>query len=322
MRKFISVILAVIMIISAMPFTVSAESGNCGANVKWTLDSNGILTISGTGSMDDYILSSATPWNKKLKSIKKIIIGEGVTNVGDNAFSGCSILEEVVMPEGLLRIGAQAFMSCSKLVKADIPSTVTEIKWSAFTNCVVLEKIVIPEGVTNIERNTFYNCRSLGSIIICNPECTIYDSDAIDSDVTICGYCGSTAQGYAKKYNRNFEIYQHSYEAVLTTAPTCTEKGFITYTCECGDSYVDETDALGHDFSVSTFCGRCGYALGDVNGDNCVDSNDAIHLLYYTLIPERYEINQDCDFDKDGTINSNDAIYILYHVLIPDRYPL
>ena len=61
---------------------------------------------------------------------------------------------------------------------------------------------------------------------------------------------------------------------------------------------------------------------GDVSGDGVINSNDAIHLLYYSLIPDRYEVNQNCDFDGDGHVNSNDAIYLLYHTLIPDRYPL
>lgn len=61
---------------------------------------------------------------------------------------------------------------------------------------------------------------------------------------------------------------------------------------------------------------------GDVDGNGFVDSNDAIHLLYYTLLPERYEINQNGDFDGDSYVNSNDAIHLLYYTLLPERYPL
>ena len=53
------------------------------------------------------------------------------------------------------------------------------------------------------------------------------------------------------------DAHEHSYEAVVT-APTCTEGGYTTYTCACGDSYVaDETDALGHDWK-GLVCTRCG----------------------------------------------------------------
>ena len=61
---------------------------------------------------------------------------------------------------------------------------------------------------------------------------------------------------------------------------------------------------------------------GDVNGDDYVDSNDAVHLLYHIMLPDRYEINQDCDFDGNGYVDSNDSIYLLYHTMLPDRYPL
>ena len=99
--------------------------------------------------------------------------------------------------------------------------------------------------------------------------------------------------------------------------------GYTTYTCDCGYTYVDDsTDAIGHDWSDELICNRCDLIKGDVNGDGSVDSNDAIHLLYYTLLPDRYEVNQECDFDNDSDVNSNDAIYLLYHTLLPDRYPL
>ena len=61
---------------------------------------------------------------------------------------------------------------------------------------------------------------------------------------------------------------------------------------------------------------------GDVNGDEYVDSDDAICLLYHTMLPERYEINQSGDVNGDGYVNSDDAIYLLYFTLLPDRYPL
>ena len=64
------------------------------------------------------------------------------------------------------------------------------------------------------------------------------------------------------------------------------------------------------------------HLLGDVNGDDSVDSDDAIYLLYYTLLPDDYPINQSGDFNGDGEVNSDDAIYLLYHTLLPDSYPL
>lgn len=64
------------------------------------------------------------------------------------------------------------------------------------------------------------------------------------------------------------------------------------------------------------------FIKGDVDGDDEVTSDDAIHLLYYTLLPELYPVNQPVDFDGDGQITSDDAIYLLYYTLLPDLYPL
>ncbi len=61
---------------------------------------------------------------------------------------------------------------------------------------------------------------------------------------------------------------------------------------------------------------------GDVNGDDFLDSDDAIYLLRYSLNPDRYPVNQDGDMNGDGFVDSDDAIYLLRHTLNPDRYPL
>ena len=63
-------------------------------------------------------------------------------------------------------------------------------------------------------------------------------------------------------------------------------------------------------------------ARGDVNGDDYVDSDDAIYLLRHTLMNDRYPINQDGDMNGDGFVDSDDAIYLLRYTLMPDRYPL
>ncbi|MBQ6164944.1 MAG: RICIN domain-containing protein [Clostridia bacterium] len=61
---------------------------------------------------------------------------------------------------------------------------------------------------------------------------------------------------------------------------------------------------------------------GDFDGNGQVDSDDAIYLLYYTFLPEKYPIDQDGDVDENGYIDSDDAIYLLYYTFLPDKYPL
>ena len=73
-------------------------------------------------------------------------------------------------------------------------------------------------------------------------------------------------------------VHTHSHEA-LVTAPTCTEDGYTTYTCACGDSYVaDETEALGHSFEngICTLCGT-GIAVNEATGTAYATLSDALH---------------------------------------------
>ena len=61
---------------------------------------------------------------------------------------------------------------------------------------------------------------------------------------------------------------------------------------------------------------------GDLNDDAVITAEDAVYLLYYTMLPEQYPLNQSCDYVANGTVDSDDAIYLLYHSLLPALYPL
>ncbi len=78
-KRILSLVLVVSMLMVIVPVTVSAAtSGSCGTNVTWTLDDSGTLTISGTGAMKNYYLSSPFDNNNNIKSI---IIEDGVTSI-------------------------------------------------------------------------------------------------------------------------------------------------------------------------------------------------------------------------------------------------
>ena len=93
-NKILSVILALIMVLSIFSTTASAigeTSGTCGDNLNWNLDlSTETLTISGTGSMTDYSSSLNSPWKFWRSSIKTVIIEDGVTSIGDYSFYWCT----------------------------------------------------------------------------------------------------------------------------------------------------------------------------------------------------------------------------------------
>lgn len=215
-------------------------TGDCGAeddNVKWKLDSEGTLTISGTGAMKSWALNS--PWSEHSDKITKVIIEKGVTAIGEQAFSGCGKITEITIPDSVTNIKTGAFFECAGLTSIEIPESVTEMGHSVFYGCVNLKEITLPSGVETINSGVFRDCQSLEtitfsknvtkvdftalcgcsnlkSVIFEHPGCRIADAEhticnSHDFDTeenvfngTIYGYENSTAQAYAEKYNRTF----------------------------------------------------------------------------------------------------------------------
>ena len=204
-KRLLSFVLAVLMIASLLPATALAadivDSGTCGAegdgsNLTWTLDSEGVLTISGSGDMYDYGYgSSDAPWHGRVKSA---VIAEGVTSIGSYAFYNCRSLTSVTIPDSVTRIGSFAFDNCRSLTSVAIPNGVTSIGAWAFDNCKSLTSVTIPNGVTSIGDGAFSNCKSLTSVAIPDSVmsigdsafsyCTSLTSVTIPDSVTSIGY--------------------------------------------------------------------------------------------------------------------------------------
>ena len=117
------------------------DSGSCGENVTWTLTADGTLTISGTGAMTDYTYDSRSPWYSCRTYIKRVVMQQGVTSIGDHAFWDCSGLTSVTIPDGVTSIGDDAFSGCAALTSVTIPGSVTNVGQYAFDNCSSLTDI-------------------------------------------------------------------------------------------------------------------------------------------------------------------------------------
>ncbi|MDE6781792.1 MAG: leucine-rich repeat domain-containing protein [Ruminococcus sp.] len=171
LKKILSCAIMVLCIVSLFSCGDSKNSGDCGIaggdNVKWKLDENGILTISGKGEMASY-LGYHAEWASKSKkdTIKKVVIEDGVTNIGHDAFYECSNITEIDIPDSVTEIGMYAFYGCSSLSEVTIPDNITTIETYTFGNCENLQEIVIPDSVQTIERCAFLLCKSLTEINI------------------------------------------------------------------------------------------------------------------------------------------------------------
>lgn len=150
-------------------------------NITWKLAEDGTLTISGTGEMEDYdYVTVSPPWADVASQVKKVIIENGITSIGKNAFSSCSRLTEAVIPSSVTHIGDYAFLGCSDLSKATIPNGVAYIGNQAFYRCSSLTDVTIPNSVTHLCGAAFSGCKSLTSVTI--PNSVTYLGSSVFSD--------------------------------------------------------------------------------------------------------------------------------------------
>ena len=192
--------------IGEIPMAVATEiaSGTCGAegdNLTWTLDSDGVLTISGTGAMKDYPNEIGAPWADFADDLTKVVIEEGITTIGASAFMYCGNLTEVVIPGTVTSIGSTAFLGCTSLTKFDIPEGVISVGGEAFGECNALERINIPSSLTSFGERMFMNGAGKLTEINVDSGNTVYSSKegvlySKDGSTLVCYPCGKEDSSY------------------------------------------------------------------------------------------------------------------------------
>ena len=195
-----------ILPIEETPGTCITASGTCGAqgdNLTWELSCDRILTISGTGEMNNYSVFPSTPWYSYNSFIQYVVIGNSVTSIGHYAFAFCDGLTSVTIPNSVTSIGYGAFSFCTGLTSINvasdnpnycsingvlfnknrttlisypggkqgaysIPNSVTSIGELAFVGCSGLTSVTIGNSVTSIGVCAFVECTGLTSVTIPN----------------------------------------------------------------------------------------------------------------------------------------------------------
>ena len=156
--------------------TVEKLSNKCGDNATWSLDEDGTLTIKGEGAV------TRDPWQGE--TIKKLVIEEGITDLGSTTFQNCTELVSIQWPSTIKKIPSSCFAGCRSLKTIDIPAGVESIDDWAFQGCSSLLKAVIPSTVTYISRyDVFSDCAK---------------------NFYILGYKGSEAEKYANENSIRF----------------------------------------------------------------------------------------------------------------------
>ena len=259
-----------------------SDSGTCGDNLTWTFDANTFtLTFFGTGDMkgfsgNDTMLSEPNlfngkrPWEDYEFAVKHVVISDGITSIGKNAFAMFINLESIEIPDSVTKIGFYSFGYCINLT--DVYYSGSQDEWNSIKMGDMFGSFNTPLDIATIHYNTAASHTHEYKTSITAPTCTeqgyttyicecgdSYVDDYVDaighsytSEITISAThtttgvmtytcaCGDTYTEVIAK------LEKHNYEAVVTP-PTCTEQGYTTYTCECGDSYIDNyVDELGH----------------------------------------------------------------------------
>lgn len=162
MRKLIHLIFGIcicICLINAMEQSLNAKE-----RIQYSLSEKGVITFSGKGTLTYYDHRSLV-WEEKEK-IKKIVIGEGITELEEQALAGFSNAESIVFPDSLTKIGTECFSNCYLLKEITFGKNIREIGESAFSGCVALERLTIPDTVTKVGGYAFYNCKRLKELIL------------------------------------------------------------------------------------------------------------------------------------------------------------
>ena len=138
------------------------KTGKCGDNATWTFnESTGLMTISGKGEMWSYnqeegMGGKTQPWKNWRDKIKRVIIKEGITLVGDSAFYNCGSIQKVDFPESLRVVDNFAFYSCSSLSDAPLPEKLDALGQECFSYCAFTQA-TIPPYVSFLNNAFVYN---------------------------------------------------------------------------------------------------------------------------------------------------------------------
>ena len=268
-------------------------------SLTWTLYADGMLNISGTGAMKDYDYNNNPSPVCSNSNVKKVVIEDGVTNIGDTAFSFCQKLANVTIPDSVTSIGRYAFSECSSLTSITIPDSVTSIGSSVFWYCRSLTSITIPDSVISIGDTAFNGCSSLKTISL-SCKSSLKKSD------------------FGKQADLVSYTNQHLLTKTAAKAVTCTENGNKEYwTCEhCGKYFLsDDTNpetakaveqsetilpALNHKNAYIRDVSKPTETAPGYSGDRyCPDCNTVLEKGYTYWI----EDNLTWKLDADGTLN-------------------
>ena len=258
--------------------------GYCGDELIWTYDAEAkTLTISGTGDMYDY--TDHGPWSDYNNVLTNVVIGEGVTGIGNYAFGYAAKLANVVIPDNVLRIGMGAFSNCGRLQSITLPKNLTALEYYTFAFCYALQSVEIPEHVTELDTMVFYRCESLTYVNIPSgvkeiPDKTFYGCFALKNITIPEGVTRIGDSAFYTNFGLVYIVLPESLTEIDQSAfSDCTNLWHVIY-CGSAEQWNDiNIDEWENNYLLSAphhdDCNRGDITPADSSFDTCVD--DAVY---------------------------------------------
>jgi hypothetical protein len=245
------------LIISGTGSTTKYKSAQSRPWETYKNDIKSVVVNEGITKIDNYAF-------RNLTNLMYVSLPDSLSEIGNYVFRYCSSLRSIVIPNSVYSVGSEVFSYCTNLLDVTIGNNVTTIGDLMFNNCTSLTNITIPEFVFYIYESAFANCSNLKSVTIGENVSSIYNKAFIGCTALTDVYYTGTEEKWNKIsigtdnaplenatihfgsiIDDNGETHKHDY-TIVTVNPTCTEKGYTSYTCECGYEYITNYDALGH----------------------------------------------------------------------------
>ena len=277
-------------------------SGTCGAGLTWTLDAEGVLTVSGTGAMEDYA-SGGVPWEDYREEIDSLIVESGVTGVGSCAFSGCTGLTEIIFSGDAPVLGEDCFSGVT--AQANYPGgneTWTAELLQNYGGSITWVPVYTGWALTG----TAVSWDGNGNELIC-----LYSGmteDEIKASISAGGsgarytaLCGEAVQNAdGERFDQTFRF------------PGVEEGDYVLAIYKPG-GYVLRTVSVivSDDADLGVFALQL---TGDVSGDGKVNTLDLIRLMKYISGAEVEVAPGTADVNGDGRENTLDLIRLMKQI--------
>lgn len=308
-----------------VPEDPNVITGECGEGTAYSYDKiNKTLTVSAVSEnakISAYAFNAASNSDENRKKIGQetgtLVIGDGVTIIGEYAFSECtklksvkiadtvttigkaafrkSKIENITVPNTVTEIGDEAFYYCTSLKKVTLSNALKQINSCTFEGCSGLESVTIPESVQYVGRYAFLNCGNLKNLIIKSSE------KKINFDASAFNFPGNTTVFYTgtkEQWNNNvtglsklkFKEIVCNYRYVKATSLILdgTIKMKIYFNDEIVDS-VDNEDTENTGNTNISDKGNCGWTIGDEPFVTENNSSDNTNYVIISVAPKDYE---------------------------------